>query len=201
MKLNRFIFSGCKAQWIETLFFIDGTKSGKNYDSSTENSNTKQNSSESIESSNNSNTTEDTENTTSKNSQKNNNYDNDDTKIYHNNDNNKNNNNNDNDDDHIYQKGDDFQISKLKTDCSSIVDSVYNNRKMLESEYVSHHLGEWVSLLWGTGQKGLFMPYLYSNQQALENNQIAQEAIPRILENLGATPPKIFDKNLWIWWG
>lgn len=179
------------------------TNTKNDEDSSTENSNTKQNSSENNESSNKSNTTEDTENTTENNKDTTNNEnDTNNTKnSQNNNDNDDNNNNNDNNNDndedqniHIYQKGDDFQIGNLKTEYSSIVDFVYSNRKMLESEYVSHHLGEWISLLWGDQQGGLFMPYLYSN--AWDNNEIAQEAIPTMLENLGSIPPKIFDKRL-----
>ncbi|OHT06791.1 hypothetical protein TRFO_05492 [Tritrichomonas foetus] len=76
----------------------------------------------------------------------------------------------------------------------TIFDFVYNNRKMLESEYVSLHLGEWVSLLWGIDQNNLFMPYLYKS--AWTNENCSKEVIPTMLSNLGSIPQKVFDSFL-----
>lgn len=86
-----------------------------------------------------------------------------------------------------------MEIGDLVTDYASIFDFIYRNRQMLESEYVSRHLGEWVSLLWGEGHKEkLFIPYLYKDR----NEDCPKEVLSTMLENLGSVPVKVFDTKL-----
>lgn len=171
-----------------------------NKNNNNDNSNNNNNNDNDNNNNNNSNTNDNNNNNNNDgNNNNNNNINNDNDNNNNNNSGNNNDNKGENLDDnenaiHIYKKDDDFQIGELDTDYSSIVDYVYLNRKMLESEYVSLHLGEWVSLLWGTGQNNLFMPYLYTS--AWDNDEIPKEAIPTMVENLGSVPPQVFDTKL-----
>ena len=85
-------------------------------------------------------------------------------------------------------------IGDLNTNFESIFDFVYNNRKTLESDYVSLHLSEWVSMLWGNDQDKIFMPYLY--KEAWQNEECDKSIIPSMLQNLGSVPPKVFDSQI-----
>ena len=58
---------------------------------------------------------------------------------------------------------------------SSPLDFIYKHRKILESRHVSHHLNEWIDLIFGVEQKNpeinQFHPWMYSNVWAKRQQQ------------------------------
>ena len=92
---------------------------------------------------------------------------------------------------------------------------IYEHRKLLESEYVSNHLNEWIDLIWGSKSRGkaafdsfnLFDPNMYDEawdilDQQLENGEITQHdynskksLIEATMANCGQIPPQLFDEN------
>lgn len=87
----------------------------------------------------------------------------------------------------------------LETNQNTLFDFVYQNRKILESDYVSQHLCEWINLIWGVNQKNkggnLWLPYLYHN--CWDSTAETETAIlPTILKNLGSIPPQVFNEKI-----
>jgi len=78
-----------------------------------------------------------------------------------------------------------------------IVTMVYENRKMLESDYVSEGISKWIDLIWGVNRVGqeasrhfnLYAPYLYP-----ENNSVERELSLNMFSSLGVLPPQVFKK-------
>lgn len=81
------------------------------------------------------------------------------------------------------------------------LDFVYKHRKLLESEYVSNHIDEWINLIWGYQQRGeeaikannVYNENLY--ETAWETNEIIcdddRELIRTTLSMVGQIPPQL----------
>lgn len=87
----------------------------------------------------------------------------------------------------------------LSTHYNSVFDFIYNNRKVLESEYVSSHLGEWIDMIWGISQHNrggdIWISYLYNDcwSKFRESDKESERSvIPLMLSKLGSIPPQVF---------
>ncbi|OHS96577.1 hypothetical protein TRFO_37259 [Tritrichomonas foetus] len=107
----------------------------------------------------------------------------------------------------IHDKLRDKENVELPKWAKSPIDFIYKHRKLLESDYVSSHLNEWIDLIFGIEQENKcinhFHPWMYSNVWTIFNrkNQKDSESkhttteIEGFLKQCGQIPLKIFNER------